>query len=331
LTPHPRLDDRSSSRGSRWYAVLAALTVAFLAYGSFVPFHFTPRPVEEAWYVFRHAIPVRVSASDLAANLLLMAPFPFFLLGALPSSRAASGRLTPAFYAWALSTSLSAAVEFGQTYFPPRHPSLVDIAAQSAGAACGALAWVAVGPSSVLAWRRWKARYGPVTPAEWILWPYMAVVFLGRVMPLDLTPSPATLRYKWRAGRVILVPFAHAASEPSRLAFEVAAGAIPWVPVAALLVLSRRVSAASAFLLTTGLAAFTEAVRLLVISRVSDTTDLLTAVLGAAAGASAGAAWLSFRGREGAGSSAHGASPRSPALAHPESDLPSKTTSAEKE
>jgi VanZ family protein len=329
LTPDP-----PPGTGSRWSAVLAALTLAFVAYGSFVPLHFAPRPLDEAWHVFRHAIPVRVSPSDLAVNVLIMASFPFFLLGALPASRHASGRVAPALGAWVLSTLLSAGVEFGQTYFPPRHPSLVDIAAQSFGAALGALVWIAAGPAILSGWRHWKTRYGPATNAEWILWPYLAVLFLRRVWPLDLMGSPAMVQDKWRAGRAVLLPFARASADPGGFLLGFAVGVAGWMPVAALLALSGRVGALRSFLLASGFAALTEGVRLLVLSRRSEATDLVAAVLGAAAGAMLGTALRGALGvgaaRGGAGAP-HGVSSRSPALAQPESSLPSKTTSAEKE
>jgi VanZ family protein len=299
LTSESSHGTRGPFPGSRWSAVLAALTLGFAAYGSFVPLHLAPRPLEEAWFVFSHAIPVRVSTSDFLVNVLLMAPFPFFLLGAFPSSREATGRVGPAIVAWGLSTLLSAVVEFGQTYFPPRHPSLIDIAAQSTGAVGGALIWIAAGPELLSAWKGWRTKHGPATPAEWILWPYLGMLFLGRLLPLDFTANPGLLRAKWRAGRIVTAPFVRMAEHPDRLALQAVAGAAMWVPVAALFVLSRRASAPRAFLLTTALAGCLEGARILVISRVSDATDLVMAMLGAAIGAALGAAALSI-GKSGA-------------------------------
>lgn len=321
--------------GSRWSAILAVLTLGFAAYGSFVPLHLAPRPLDEAWFVFRHAIPVRVHPSDFLINVFLMAPFPFFFLGAFPASRDVAGRVAPAIGAWSLSVLLSAAVEFGQTYFPSRHPSLVDIAAQSAGAAGGALLWIAAGPELLSAWKGWRIRYGPARPAEWILWPYVAALFLGRLRPFDFTANPGLLRAKWRAGRIVTAPFVRVVESPERFALQAVAGAAMWIPVAALLVLSRRAGAWRAFLLTAALALGLEAARLLVVSRVSDATDLVTAIVGAAVGAVLGSAALSLQTRSANGSSprrgAQGAGGRSPSLAQPESDRPPNATSAEKE
>ena len=283
-------------RDPRWSLVPAVLAVAFLAYGSFVPFHFAPRHLDEAWHVFRHAIPVRVLLSDVVANVLLMTPFPFLLLGALPWSRDASRRVAPAIGAWLLSAVLSAAVEFGQTCFPPRNPSLYDIVAQSAGAAIGAIAWIVAGPNAVAWWKRWSTRYGPASTAERILWPYAAGLFVGRVLPLDLTLSPHTLWHKWRAGRIVAQPFTRLPPDPAHAAATLAMGAAPWFALAVLLVFARRSGgAARAFLVTLAFAAFVEGARFLVISRVSDVTDLITAAAGAAVGAAIGSILASRR------------------------------------
>ena len=329
MTPEPYRGTGAPIPGSRWSAILAVLTLGFAAYGSFVPLHLAPRPLEEAWFVFRHAIPVRVSSSDFLVNVLLMAPFPFFFLGAFPSSRERTARVVPAAGAWILSVLLSAAVEFGQTFFPPRHPSLVDIAAQSAGAAVGALIWIVAGPELLSSWKRWRTRYGPAKPGEWILWPYVAALFLGRLSPFDFTANSGVLRAKWEAGRIVIAPFVRVLEDPKRQALQAAAGAAMWIPVAAILVLSRRAGPVRAFLVTAALAGCLEVARILVISRVSDITDLVTAVMGAAIGAALGAAAHSLA--DGGGPARQGASERSPSLAQPESGRPSKTASAERE
>lgn len=292
LTPDRRRESGlpRPARGSRRSALAAAAYLAFVAYGSFVPLHFAPRPLGEAWHLFQHAIPVRLSHTDLAANFLLMAPFPFLLLSALPAPRSAARRVGTAAAVWALASLLSFLIEFAQTFFPPRDPSLYDIVFQSAGAATGALTWLVAGPAITAAWRSWRTAYGAPALAEWILWPYLAVLFFYNVMPLDLTASPATIHDKWQAGRVVLVPFSRAPEEWGRFLFALATDVAVWIPVAALLVISRRAGAARSVLITIGFAAAVEGVQLLVISRVSDVTDLITAALGAAAGAGLGVA-----------------------------------------
>lgn len=291
MTSDRRLaSEQPRSRGSRRSAVLAAAYLAFVAYGSFVPLHFTPRPLGEAWHLFQNAIPLRLSHTDLAANFLLMAPFPFFLLSALPAPRSRARRVAAAAAVWAFASILSLLIEFAQTFFPPRDPSLYDIGFQSAGAAAGALTWLAAGPAIAAAWRSWRRAYGAPALAEWILGPYLAVLFFYSVMPLDLTASPAAIHDKWREGRVVLEPFSRLPEELGRALYAVTVDMALWIPVAALLVISRRAGALRAFLLTVAFAAMIEGIQLLVLSRVSDVTDLITAAVGAAAGAGLGMA-----------------------------------------
>jgi len=191
---------------------------------------------------------------------------------------------------WVLASVLSGLIEFGQIYFPPRNPSLYDIGFQSAGAAVGALVWLWGGPAIAAAWRGWRTAYGAPAIAEWILGPYLAVLFFYNVMPLDLTASPAALHDKWKEGRVVLVPFSRLPHDAGHALYSVMGDVAVWIPVAALLVLSGRAGAVAAFLLTVLVAAGIEGIQLLVVSRVSDVTDLITAALGAAAGAWLGVA-----------------------------------------
>ena len=300
-----RSKEAGHPRGSLRLAVLAALYLGFLAYGSFVPLHFTPRPLPEAWDFYYHAIPSYVSRTDLAANFLLMVPFPFLLLGALPVGRSARTRILAAAGAWMLASVLSALIEFAQLYFPPRDPSLYDVIMQSAGAAAGALTWLWAGPAVAAAWRRWRTAYGAPALAEWILLPYLAVLLFYNVMPLDLTASPADVHQKWREGRMVLVPFSRLPDQVVPALYSVLVDVLVWVPVAMLLVLSGRAIARRAFTLTVLAASGIEGIQLLVFSRVSDVTDVITAALGAVLGA-----WLGVslgkrsgtlaRGREGA-------------------------------
>lgn len=263
----------------------AVLYLAFVAYGSFVPLHFRPKPLEDAWHVFQHAIPAHPSRTDMAANVLLMAPFPFLLLGALPIGRSSRASALAAFSVWALSSALSVLIEFGQIYFPPRNPSLYDIACQSAGAAASVLTWLWGGPAIASAWRKWRTAYGAPAVAEWILGPYLAVLFFYNVMPLDLTASPAAVYHKWKEGRVVWVPFSRLPWDAVHALYSVVGDIVVWVPVASLLVLSGRTGPLGSILLTVAAAAGIEGIQLLVFSRVSDVTDIITAALGAVAGA----------------------------------------------
>ena len=123
----------------RW---LLLLYLAFVVYGSLVPFHFVYRPFGDALAVFG-AIPLHVlgieSRSDLVANLLLFIPVTF-LAGLVLRVQETSTR--PVFamaVIQACSIGLAVVIEFTQLYFPGRTVGLNDIYAESAGAFIGIL------------------------------------------------------------------------------------------------------------------------------------------------------------------------------------------------
>ena len=73
-----------------WFAVAAAGVMAFIAYGSFVPFEYQPREWDAATAAFGTALGQWASPpsrSDFAANIALGIPFAFCALGALRVDR----------------------------------------------------------------------------------------------------------------------------------------------------------------------------------------------------------------------------------------------------
>jgi hypothetical protein len=122
-----------------------------------------------------------------------MTPFPFLLLGALHGPATRSRRVAPAIGAWLLSAVLSAAVEFGQTCFPPaaiRHFNDPIRRAVIAGAAIGAIAWIVAWGESNWRFAWWKPqerqRYGPGQHGVADPWPYAAGLFVRK------GPCPST-------------------------------------------------------------------------------------------------------------------------------------------
>ncbi len=277
-------------RAPRLLIAAAALYTAFVAYGSLVPLNYRPLPWAEALSVFSEMRPLHVppaSRTDWAANFLLLVPLPFLWLAAL-DPRGAPVRVLACALAWAGSFLFSIAIEFAQIFFPPRNPSMHDIAAQGLGAATGVVAWWIFGSRFRHLIERSKTARGAPGVAEWVLWPYLVVLFFYNVMPLDLTASPAALFHKWQEGHVVLIPFTRLADDPGLLVYGLATDILVWAPVAALWVLSGKMSPARAWLCTALAAALIEGVQLLVQSRVADTTDVVTAAMGGGLGAWAG-------------------------------------------
>ena len=277
-------------------AAAAALFLGFAAYGSFVPFHLERISIDEAVRRFtsvEYVDPRSASKTDLVANVLLFVPIGLTLAGAIADrSRPLAWMAIPIVALFGLV--LSVAIEFGQTFIVGRTPSWNDIAAESLGATIGAIAWTIAG-TRVLDWLRpLTAPSTPVQRAQRLLTCYATVWLVLQVLPLDLTLRLPELAEKYRAGRIILRPFADASSIADGLV-RFGAVALPAIPIGALgaIVLGRTRSTAwrgAAF--GVAVVAALEAVQLLVVSRTSNVTDVISGGVGALVGAWLGARWV---------------------------------------
>src|SRR5262249_8191840 len=141
--------------------------IAFAAWGSLFPFDFHAVPWSDAIARFWSAwdVPVsRWSRSDFVSNVLLFVPIGLFASAASAGRRASDALVAQPFRAglraWsrpeglryrsglaviAGSTALSTVIELGQAFVSWRTPSVVDVGAETIGAACGTVLWWSVG------------------------------------------------------------------------------------------------------------------------------------------------------------------------------------------
>ena len=279
--------------GTRRFFLAAAIAyLVFVFYGSFVPLQFHPHSLAQAWDMFvrPHVLrPSYASRLDWTVNVLLLAPVPFLWLCALgPGGGGRIRRALATILGWVASVPVSVAAELGQAFFPPRDPSLRDVAAQLVGAFAGATAWWIYGDRAAAGVDRWKRTHGAPRLAEWILWPYLAVVAFFSLLPFDFSVSPVSLRHKWRLGRIIVTPFAQRLPSMAHEIYAIVTGTVLWVPVAALAVLSGRKRPLEVWSLTLFTASGLECLQVLVLSRVCDVTDVVLAGCGAAVGVGIG-------------------------------------------
>jgi len=284
-TGHPQ-DWAIDGRG--WILAAALAYLAFVIYGSLVPLAFTPQPFDAAWRRFA-AIPyldlgIR-SRADWVANILLFAPLAFLWTGALWPGRRGGAAALASLVVFSACVALSAGIEFAQIFFPPRTVSQNDILAETIGAGIGGLAWWWRGPWLWRTVRAWAGQGREAPLAERFLWVYLAVLFGYSLLPLDLTLSPVEIFHKWRAGRVVLVPFSFGFRTPVEMAYGLATDALIWFPAGFLWTISGRMRPLRAVLWTVAAAALLEFLQLFVYSRVSDSTDVIMAAAGGAAGA----------------------------------------------
>lgn len=134
--------------GARHCLYLGIVFCGIAIYGSFVPFRFRTMAWTDAVDGFQAAQANlgTPSRSDLAANLLLFVPIGFCFAGASLVDRSPRPWLVVVVVPSALVLSLL--IEFAQVWFPPRTPSLVDVAAQLVGSLGG----IAAGSSRDNVW-----------------------------------------------------------------------------------------------------------------------------------------------------------------------------------
>ena len=288
-------DDDAGREGRRWVAAGCLACTAFFVYGSLVPLHWTPQGLGAAWQFFWNLPAPEWRAEgriDVAVNFLLTLPQAFALTHLAATQPRRGARICLMAGVWPLLAMLSLGVEFAQVFFPPRDPSWTDVTAQWAGTAAGILAYVGAGAR----FRPMLAGLAPHNPVRvrqqrW-LYVYLGLLLAFSVAPLDLSLSPGELYRKWRDGGVLLIPFGATTSDAWQFAYDLATDALLWVPVG---LLWKVEGSGASTLRVVGrvliAATFVEFAQLLVLSRVSDTTDVLLAGSGGFLGAVL-AGWL---------------------------------------
>lgn len=196
----------------RTFALFVLGWMSFIAYGSFVPLDYRPRPFADAKAAFSWAMRERLQAtsrSDAAANVMLGIPLGFGLLGLLCVDRVRSRAQAAALGLLLLPgcVGFAAAVEFGQVYFPTRTPAGSDVVCQGLGAVLGITAWVLYGPRLTEHARTVWGGSGLGGATGRLLVGYLLLLAFVQALPLDLTPSPKDL-YKKLRDKVVFVPFA---------------------------------------------------------------------------------------------------------------------------
>lgn len=284
----PNDADRRAPRTGRGWLLLGALAYSvFVVYGSLVPLRFHFISFDQALLNFRsiHYLDLGIaSRADWVANILLFIPLGFLWSGVLWPRRHLLRRIATAGAVLLAACALSLSIEFVQQYFPPRTVSLNDLIAETAGAFVGIAAWWMFGGAT----RRWLQALpltrGTASLAQRLLLLYLLLLFGYNLLPLDLTISPVELYHKWREGKVILLPFSTPYANHAQRAYDLLTDIAIWVPAAALWQLAFHQARMQAWLSAVTAAGVLELLQLFVYSRVSDSTDVITAAVGAALG-----------------------------------------------
>lgn len=282
-------NDQAGDGSRRLVAGLTFGYLVFFVYGSLVPLHYTPHPFAQAWADFLAAPGAAwrdEERVDVAVNFLLTVPLAFGLAQVATTLRAAWARAFAWLLIWPAVALLSMGVEFVQTFFPPRDPSWTDVAAQWGGAVAGMALYGLAGRRFRTLLAGLAQRSPRASRARLWLGVYLALMLAFSVMPLDLSISPVELYRKWRDGRVVLLPFGSPWPGLWQFVYDFATDILLWVPVGLLWRIDGHGRSVRAVVLRTVLAAAcVEGAQLLVLSRVTDVTDVLMAGAGGALGA----------------------------------------------
>lgn len=283
-------DSRSGRRDlRRWCGVLAALTAAFVAYISLVPFNFTRPPDATLAEAFLRSLETNLaSRSNFAGNVLLFGPLGFFGGGAVLA--AAPRRALDLIAAVGLvlfSIALSFAIEFLQVLVPGRTPSLADVTAQAAGVIAGLGAWLFFSRDIV----RWAERRGSDRRRDALrlgLMAFAAGRAIAMLLPLDVTLDLGLLAEKYRNGLIVLNPIRSPALSLDVLTASLADLALS-IPIGLLACLvglpsGRRHHPGLALFLGWAFVGLIEVAQVFVRSRTADVGDFFVNATGVAAG-----------------------------------------------
>ena len=274
----------SESFGRRRFVCGALTGALFATYISLVPFHF--RAVSRASLADALVAGLDLTVTSRAnflANVVLFIPIAFMAAGSLRLSRRTSLKL-PAIVG--LCLALSVAIESLQVFVPGRTPSIVDVAAQTVGVCLGLAIWFVLGRHT----ERWlvqTSRGRQVGNGRSLLTWYVGLRTLALLLPLDVTVSLSNLVEKYRAGRIRIAPFQESTNLGLIQNFTI--DAILAVPLGAFAAFACRGPRArrgvpAALAVSMMYVGVIEACQVFIMSRVADTTDVISGCVGAAIG-----------------------------------------------
>ncbi len=180
----------------RRFAVWVLLYAIIVIYCSTVVgpngFHFVPKGLNLAWNEFLSTSFWSTGSdqrADWMANLLMLVPLGYLLMGALGLRRGIVLALGSSLVALAVSVAFVLAVKFLQLFFPPRTVSLNYITAQIIGSILGILSYW-LWHSKILGFR---SALGTPAVASYLLAAYVLAYFGYQLLPLDFTLSYSDL------------------------------------------------------------------------------------------------------------------------------------------
>jgi len=224
------------------------------------------------------------SRSDLAANILLYVPASFLWLGVNEYFTGGRRRLWVRLMVFICLVLLSFLIETCQIFLPYRSFDIRDVLCNAGGAVVGIVAWELRGVRIMHRVFSLQNQFGYNSVARDVLLFYLGVLAFYQLMPLDLTLSPVEIYRDMRTGGLILIPFAAGHSSWLLGAHDFSVEFFIWMIVGMLWLFSSRRSALRLWFYAILFAFVLEGLQLFVHSRVSDITDVLSAMAGSGVG-----------------------------------------------
>ena len=269
------------------YVVMAFIAAVFVFYASLIPMEYQPLLLEDAIRRFRHVKFYELGIdrrADLLANLVVIVPVTFLMMGAL--HRSGAGVIRLAFNS--LITALLAgvyvvAIEFTQEWFPPRTISQNDMQAGAAGALAGIILWLTFGEHVTYALKQAFLRQGSALSLRLTLWLYVVALAGYLMFPMDFTMDPDLIRLKMEQGRIAIWPWAQEGASLRNMALTFVRNIVLFVPIGLLMSSpwpGRQPSRMAQVMGVIGLAVLLELIRLPVFSSHNGSVHLIGRVIG---------------------------------------------------
>jgi VanZ family protein len=271
---------------TRYIFYAAALYSLFVIYGSLVPLHYRYIALNDALNQFKNIRYLNLgigSLADWVANILLMVPLAFLWFLLLTKNARLPAKIFLFIFVWLACFLLAMAIEFTQLFFPPRTVSINDIIAEGLGSFIGCITGWFFG-YRLIAWIQQWYLEADINSWDRYLQIYLFGLFLYAVLPLDLTLSPVEIYHKWNEGRVTLLPFGNLKTSFVENIYQWGSEALLWLPVPLLWQRTHRLTRFQLYQRLFLASLVIEFFQLFVYSRVTDTTDILLALLGGGIG-----------------------------------------------
>lgn len=269
----------------RWRIFALSLGfLAFVIYGSLVPLELNSLSFKQALDLFAELNKgdfsiTATNRADWFTNFLLMTPLFYSLLLLQSHQRFGVASLIFAAIVFLLILLVSVGIEFTQLFVDKRISSFKDVYAQAFGMLLVLLIYFPT-RASVHAFLlqissndradKWEI-YGTV---------FITLLFIYSLMPFDLSLSMTEIFNKWESGRVSIIPFAELFRNPFQGTLSALVDVAIWVVITFFFIKSAKFRPQKTFFNIVLVALCIELAQLPVLSRYTDVTDVIVAIIG---------------------------------------------------